>query len=201
MIHPSTKISVVNIETGEDAIQPIASLFQSYADRIIASPFGLEFVVEFDRGELKIMDNLGWTDVISITKRKYDGDWRVLSVEGIDPIIVTPNTLIPAYNPEAVKIGFHGTRKYELILKNPEKFTAEDCVRVRQSPSGEEWFHPTVTSGLESVQFPVDMQVDNPEYKGYAFQILTMSKFCNCGKISMFAEHDIPVSEAMKWYQ
>ena len=127
-------------------------------------------------------DSDGWTKILKITKYENNDSIRITLKAGDNYITVDKYALIPVYD-ETYTIGFHGERKYNYVLKNIEKITDNDKIKIIR---GTETFfeHPDV--------FPSTSEA-------LLYEICTKSKFININGFYLYAYDYVEINEIEKW--
>lgn len=195
MIHSSTRVQCLDINTGEPLYGTIEQIFQKYShliEEVSMNGYCNNILkINFDNRNFKITDLFGWTDVITIYRIMDYYQWSNINLDNND-IIVSSNELIPIYNKDKNKIGFHGEVKYNYILTNPAKIK-NGYIRVNNGEDDQG----------NPIEFLIPKKINNSdEYiKSNGYMIITKSRFYNGNNIHLFGSNQVTMEEMSNWYK
>jgi hypothetical protein len=207
MIHPDTRVQYLDIKDGEPRYKTIEKLYQEYThkSKIIIKDNECEISeINFANDpHVKITDLFGWTDIIKIRKTIINADYYIWNDIRLcnnnvilnKHVIVDYDELIPCYDINQHRVGFHGEVKYKYTLKSPTKMTKGDYLRIRNCEDENE----------EQIEFASchDLVAIGDHQSGgtTGFSIVTKSRFFNGNDIHLFASDEITIDEISKWYK
>lgn len=191
MIHPQSKVTWMDLtEGGKVYTDTIDAIFEKHA--INVHQIGKDVsVIAFgaENGpKIKIQDWTGWTNVMTIWKHMSIGErWITISAIGLPEwfVNVSEYELVPFYDPDDSKQGFHGEVKYAYRLKHPEKRLSTDHMRVR---GGEDFFK----DNPQFTKVHIEPMVDDGTSHGY--QIYTLSTFMSANGFHLYASDEVDVN-------
>ena len=167
MLHPTSEVQWMDIGFHKSYISSIADLFSKYSFKANKISDTVSEILFDGNNIVKVTDWFGWTDVLSIRKIDNVERWNWVVTDS-NIIYCSPDTLLPVYSLESIKIGFHGEVKYSFIIKEIQDLTMNDDIRVRR-----EDHHP-----LGFVKARKLGGTLNQSSTGY--KVLTKSGFFNC---------------------
>lgn len=131
-------------------------------------------VETFKDSEIMISEARGWTEVSEIEKVEYCDNWIEIKTEHGKSLTCSPNQLIPIYDLNKKKIGFHGETQYEFKEIEILNVKIGDVVRVRNCQ------YEYTDIFFDKV---VEINIYDAEENDYGFKIETKSKYYNCNDI------------------
>lgn len=189
MIGPNSKVSWIDVKTGDHHDGTITELFRDYAERIVMAGEHDAYIV-FRAGEIKIKDWYGWTDLVMIHENSNALDlmWHQLHVDN-DTLYITGNTFIPIYDPNKDRAGFHGQQLQEYVLYYL------CCI-----PHDTAWVRKRFTStGEDLVLAHEEFLIPTPDELKTGYDIITASSFVNANNIYIYASDGIDIKDVAKW--
>lgn len=175
MIHPTTKVHWMDVESKIVRHSDVMLLFQNYAHLAIKKDVHISEVSFHNSDHVKITDLYGWTAIKAIRRVENSRQWCTIIADNTD-ILTTRSTLIPVFDPYHPYPGFHGETKYPFEIKLVSDLIYDDKIRIRDgslTPDGKIEFVCThvLSSDMES---------------GVGYEIITRSKFFNADNIYMY---------------
>lgn len=185
MIHPLTEIMVLDIESGDPITNiTIKDLYAKMYGKVNQVDENVSVIYPEN---LMIQDWTGWSHIQTIRRITNPNVTWYAVTSTTDPrkqteVIVSKETLLPMYDPNLSKQGFNGEIKFKYQLKNPEKITSDDTIRVRD----------------ESMRIPDFQFVEVSQYEdektNWGFEIVTKSSFFNGDGVHLYGADYGPIS-------
>ena len=186
MIASFMPVHFIDIDEGVDYKQDAEFLFSHYAHKMIHHQ--CRDMIDLSNDNVKIKDFNGWTQILKIEKWKSH-EWLLLypcqegDLNDLHKIIVSPNTLVPAYDIDDIIRGFHGEVKIGFKLKRADELSSDDKIRFTK-------VFKNIDSDLQlsSVgKFPIIREA-------VGYDIYTKSKFFNADTILLYGDKDVNIS-------
>ena len=186
MIHPDTQVQYIDMRDGEPRYKSINEFYQEYCHKAILKMDTnnvQESIIDFSLNpHVKITDLFGWTDVLEIKRFtiRYPLTINWINILVKDKKLITCNReLLPVYDINDNKIGFHGEVKYKYTLTSPVKLSSgylrtNNC--EDENGNQVEFIIPEI----------VDLGNYNIDYSINGYEIITRSGFYNGNNIHLF---------------
>ncbi len=183
MISATSMINWLDLYEKHQIHDTIENMVQRYAEKMHIFPIiGNESFYIPENDYIMMEDLYGWTQMESIGKYSVSSYSYWVEVEaGENKIIVDSFALIPVFDIDDPKQGFHGELKYPYKLKNPEKILPTDYVRIKRGIADTEFVHPKVSKS--------DYSSD------HYYEIITKSRFVNVNNIYILADNKVTFDE------
>lgn len=185
MIHPSTLIHWIDINSEEVVEDTISSLFQKYS-YLREDGNNKISTIDFSRINVKIQDLTGWTKIKLVKLFNVEKiDWYRIEIAD-KSIVISGDALIPIYDNLKPERGFHGEIKYPYTFKNPGKIFPCDNLRLYRGILNDneiEFASPSTILNLGLY--------DN----AYGYEVITQSRFFNANRIHMFGDDMLTIEE------
>lgn len=190
-IFPTQKVQMMDVKNGYSKKVQMNKMFQIFADDIecISNKYILNFNKDYKSYNIKITDLYGWTNVLFIMKQVCNNiNWKSIKSANKE-IIVSDDTLIPTYDINHPYRGFHGEVKYPYILKNPEKLSEDDWIRL----------HRAKDKDGNDIEFGHPIVYDYVSDEKYGYFLITKSRFGNINDIQILLDDHVTIEETGKW--
>lgn len=214
MIHPSSMIKYLDINTGGVFNTTIDELFKHYIENVkILDSDKCESEIVFNLSHnIKTCDWYGWTQLLKIKKVPVK-QWTQLSihVHG-SSLILSTGSVVPSYDPTNPTCGFHGEIKYPFELKSIESLNQDDSIRAwryvefakrYRCECGKLYSKLHINDVCDickkEVRYDDKLESDfwHPisvktfdDSSSYGYQITTGSGFCNINNFHLYTKND-----------
>ena len=190
LIYKDQQIQFIDVNKELMKKDSIENIYQMYSHKIELYDNKFSYINFADKDNVKISDLYGWTEIFRFAKMPNINTWKSIKVADKE-IIISSETLIPCYDINNPYRGFHGEVKYPYILKNPEKLTSEDWLRIHrgkdQNNNDIEFDHPIVNDFI-------------PNNNEYGYDIITKSRFGNVNDVQILLSNNVTIEETKSWY-
>lgn len=188
MIHSETPLMLLDCDEvpGEKRLDITPQeLFRKYIEHSKEYKDGriLDFV--YSKINLKINDQLGWTQVLCVLEYPYVGNWIDIFIPNNQRIKVSEDQIVPAFSSLENRIGFHGEVQYKYILKEAKDLTNNNRICYI---ANNRRFYPVIPTKFH----------DNTG-KGYI--IITKSGFFSANHFTLYSPVMMPLKETKEMYK
>ena len=194
MIHSETPLILLNCDgfPGEKRLDITpAELFQKYAeyvkyiDRVgeISDKRIIDFVD--NKIDLKINDQLGWTQIICVLEVPYVGEWVDVYIPNGQRVVLSEDQIVPVFSAIENRIGFHGEVQYKYILKNAKDLNKNN--RICYIANNRRFYPVTPTK--------------YPDASGKGYIIITKSNFFSANHFTLYSSMVMPSDTKKEMYK
>jgi hypothetical protein len=169
MIHHSTLIKWIDVRSQEFHKDSIQKLYQTYS---YMEDKNLGRIIFSDSNKIKIKDNTGWTDILSI-KKGSNKKWIYIKSFSTLELKVDIEQQIPIYDTQKITKGFHGETLYHYDIIKAEKLIDGNLLRF-----GNSFTNITFTFSL----------FQNSSVSEDGYDLFTKSHFFNAGEFYLLNE-------------
>jgi hypothetical protein len=170
MIYYSTLVKWIDVKSQEFNKDSIQKLYQRYSH---LEDKESEKIVFHENNIVKIKDNTGWTDILSIKKCSNKQWIRIKSPDNISEIKVDKSQQIPVYNPQKISKGFHGETIYDYNVIESDDLRYDHLLRIGAN---------------DIFTYPMFVTYQNSLELEDGYIIITKSHFYNADEFYLFNE-------------